>query len=178
MIGACQVTDQRFGVVLIRSGSEVGATAEPERVGCIAHMVQVDRLPDGRMSILTVGEQRFRLVGAARVMPDGYLIGSAQLNGESTGGSVPPGLVDEVAREFTRYQQATLALSGRGEVTKPSAMPTDPVQLSYRVAAAMPVPPAEQQRLLEIDDVGLRLRQELEMLKREMPRTIGPFSLN
>ena len=57
-------------------------------------------------------------------------------------------------------------------------MPTDPVQLSYRIAAAMHVPPAEQQRLLEIDDVGLRLRQELEMLKREMPRTIGPFSLN
>src|SRR5205823_1157783 len=178
MIGACQVTDQRFGVVLIRSGSEVGAPAEPERVGCIAHMVQVDRLPDGRMSILTVGEQRFRLVGAARVMPDGYLIGNAQLIGEGTAGSVPPGLVDEITREFTRYQQATLALSGRGEATKPSAMPTDPVQLSYRIAAAIQVSPAEQQRLLEIDDVGLRLRQELEMLKREMPRTIGPFSLN
>ena len=32
MIGACQVTDQLFGVLLIRSGSEVGAPAEPERV--------------------------------------------------------------------------------------------------------------------------------------------------
>src|SRR5207237_2533532 len=100
MIGACQVTDQRFGVVLIRRGNEVGAPAEPERVGCIAHMVQVDRLPDGRMNILTIGEKRFRLVGPARVMPDGYLIGDAQLIGDDTAGMVASGLVDEITREF------------------------------------------------------------------------------
>ena len=48
MIGACQVTDQLFGVLLIKSGSEVGAPAQPERVGCTARMLRVDRLPDGR----------------------------------------------------------------------------------------------------------------------------------
>ena len=37
---------------------------------------------------------------------------------------------------------------------------------------------AERQRLLETDDVVSRLQQELQLLKREMPRTIGPFSLN
>src|SRR5215472_17731194 len=67
MIGACQVTDQLFGVVLIRSGREVGEPAVPERVGCTARMLRVERIPDGQMHILTVGEQRFRLIGRARV---------------------------------------------------------------------------------------------------------------
>src|SRR5215510_2241307 len=75
MIGACQVTDQLFGVVLIRSGKEVGAPAEPERVGCTARMHRVERMPDGQMFILTMGEQRFRLINPARVMAEGYLVG-------------------------------------------------------------------------------------------------------
>jgi hypothetical protein len=52
------------------------------------------------------------------------------------------------------------------------------VRLSYHVAATLYVDPRERQRLLEIDDVGQRLQVELTLLKREMPRTIGPFSLN
>src|SRR5712691_1797622 len=79
MIGACQVTDQVFGVLLIKSGSEVGAPAQPERVGCPARMLRVDRLLDGRMTILTIGEQRFRLQGPARVMAEGYLVGDIRV---------------------------------------------------------------------------------------------------
>src|SRR5438132_13161867 len=74
MIGACHLTDQLFGVLLIRSGSEVGAAAQPERVGCTARMVRLDRQPDGRMNILTIGQTRFRLVGAPRLRPEGYLV--------------------------------------------------------------------------------------------------------
>jgi uncharacterized protein len=175
MIGACQVTDQLFGVVLIRSGSEVGAPAEPERVGCTARMVRVDRLPDGRMHILTIGEQRFRLVGPARVMPDGYLVGDVQIMAEQPHVSVASDLVDSVRHEFTRYQQSTLGLA---EPKAPPDLPADPLRLSYRIAATLFVDPRERQRLLELDDVSSRLRQELILLKREMPKTIGPFSLN
>src|SRR2546421_12044360 len=76
MIGACQVTDQLFGVLLIRAGQEVGEPADPERVGCTARMQRVDRMPDGQMKILTVGEQRFPLLGRARVMPEGCVAGA------------------------------------------------------------------------------------------------------
>lgn len=175
MIGACQVTDQLFGVVLIRSGREVGDPAEPERVGCTARMMRVDRMPDGRMHILTMGEQRFRLLSPARVMPEGYLVGDAELLPETSSPTVATDLVKSVTHEFTRYQQATLALSGQRE---PPELPADPVRLSYRIAATLFVDPRERQRLLETDDVVSRLQQELTLLKREMPRTIGPFSLN
>ena len=175
MIGACQVTDQLFGVVLIRSGKEVGDPAEPERVGCTARMVRVDRLPDGQMHILSVGEERFRLLGAARVMPEGYLVGDAELLSEQAAQVVDTALLDNVTHEFTRYQRATLSLSAKRQ---PPELPADPVRLSYRIAATLFVDPRERQRLLETDDVSSRLQQELTLLKREMPRTIGPFSLN
>jgi uncharacterized protein len=177
MIGACQVTDQLFGVTLIRNGREVGDPAEPEQVGCTARMVRVDRIPDGQMHILTIGEQRFRLVGPARVQPEGYLVGDVQLLAESAG-SVDSSLVASVSQEFTRYQQAILGLTGRADPLRATELPKEPARLSYRVAATLFVDPRERQRLLETDDVASRLKQELELLKREMPKTIGPFSLN
>jgi Lon protease-like protein len=178
MIGACQVTDQLFGVVLIHSGREVGVPAEPEPVGCTARMVRIDRIPDGRMNILTVGEQRFRMVGPARVMPEGYLVGDVQMLNDPSTAAIEPALVRGITREFTRYQQAIVGLTGRGDPASAPSLPTDPVRLSYHVAAMLYVNPRERQKLLEIDDVAQRLQQELALLKREMPKTIGPFSLN
>jgi Lon protease-like protein len=178
MIGACHVTDQLFGVVLIRNGREVGAPAEPERVGCTARMTRVDRLPDGQMHVLSVGERRFRLLGVPRIMPEGYLVGDARIVTDQPAPAIRDELLAEVTREFTRYQEATLALSGRVQPVGKVELPRDPVKLSYRVAATLFVDPRERQRLLELDDVITRLEQELVLLKREMPRTIGPFSLN
>lgn len=178
MIGACQVTDQVFGVLLIRSGSEVGAPAIPERVGCTARMLRVERLPDGRMTILTIGEQRFRLSGPPRVTPEGYLVGDAQLLADSAG-PVAPALMERVRSEFARYEEARAARSGESGA-RPE-LPRDPLRLSYQVAASLYVHPRERQRLLELDDVTARLENELELLKREnrpAPKTIGPFSVN
>lgn len=180
MIGACQVTDQIFGVVLIRSGLEVGVAdpVEPERVGCTARMMRVDRIPDGRMHILTLGEQRFRLIGPARVMAEGYLVGDVQLLEDQPVEPVGSQLMSSVTEEFTRYQQAIIGLTGRMDPLAAPELPADPVRLSYRIASTLFVEPRERQRLLETDDVASRLQQELILLKREMPRTIGPFSLN
>jgi Lon protease-like protein len=178
MIAACQVTDQLFGVVLIRSGREVGVPAEPEHIGCTARMMQVDRIPDGQMHILTLGEQRFRLLGPARVMPEGYLVADVELLPDAPAVALEANLVTSVTREFTRYQQAILGLTGRTDPVGAPELPADPVRLSYRIASTLYVDPHERQRLLETEDVARRLEQELALLKREMPKTIGPFSLN
>jgi Lon protease-like protein len=180
MIGACQVTDQLFGVLLIRSGSEVGAPAQPERVGCTARMVRVDRLPDGRMTILTIGETRFRLLGPARIMPEGYLVGDVR-HMPDTAEVVAPDLVAGVAEEFRKYQAGAHAMSGSTETGSPPELPKDPGRLSYQVAASLHIHPRERQQLLEMDDVASRLQHELSLLKREnrpAANTIGPFSIN
>jgi Lon protease-like protein len=181
MIGACQVTDQLFGVLLIRSGTEVGAPALPERVGCTARMLRVDRLPDGQMMILTIGEQRFRLQGAARATSEGYLVGEVQLLADTPAGAIAADLVTNVAAEFSRYEAALLEMSGRQPSAAPPELPADPLRLSYRVAATLHIHPRERQQLLEMDDLAARLQQELTLLKREnrpAQSSIGPFSVN
>jgi Lon protease-like protein len=183
MIGACQVTDQLFGVLLIKNGSEVGAPAQPERVGCTARMQRIDRLPDGRMTILAIGEQRFRLQGPARVMSEGYLVGDVRMLPDQVTASVAPDLVSSIADEFGKYQTAVLSLqqSGGGDSVTPPALPTDPLRLSYRIASTLHIHPRERQYLLELDDVASRLQKELVLLRREnrpAAGTIGPFSIN
>ena len=180
MIGACQVTDQIFGVLLIRSGREVGEPAEPERVGCTARMLRVDRLPDGQMNILTVGEQRFRLLGPARTMPEGYLVGDVRLLPEAPP-DVAADLLSGVAEELHKYESAVMTRSGRDPEKQPPELPNDPIRLSYRVGATLHVHPRERQQLLELDDVAARLQAELTLLKREnrpAAKSIGPFSMN
>jgi Lon protease-like protein len=181
MIAACQVTDQVFGVTLIRNGSEVGEPAVPERVGCTARMLRVDRQPNGQMLILTIGEQRFRLHGPARVMSDGYLVGDAQLLSDDPTPGVPIDLLEGVTAEFERYRKARLARAIGLESASPPEPAADPVRLSYQVAASLHVHPRECQRLLETEQVVARLQQELSLLKREnqpATKTIGPFSVN
>ena len=106
MIGACQVTDQLFGVLLIRSGSEVGAPAQPERVGCTARMLRIDRLPDGRMTILTIGEQRFRLHGPWRPEND------------ASSGSAERTNTGELVSRIFRAQRRTIAVGHAARVVE------------------------------------------------------------
>ena len=61
MIRECIEEDAPFGVLLIRSGAEVGGSAIPCNVGTTARISQVEYLDDGRMNIFTMGESRFRV---------------------------------------------------------------------------------------------------------------------
>src|SRR5689334_10826132 len=114
MIGACQVTDQLFGVLLIRSGREVGEPAVPERVGCTARIVQLERVGDGQMHLLALGEQRFRLLSEPRVMPEGYLEGDVEILSDEAVQVVPPELLGSVGQELEKYNQL---LGGQGGIT-------------------------------------------------------------
>ncbi|HEY4540894.1 MAG TPA: LON peptidase substrate-binding domain-containing protein [Noviherbaspirillum sp.] len=63
MVSACMRSGKPFGVVLIRSGQEVGAAADPEEVGCLAHITDVDMAEMGMMNLRIQGGQRFRILG-------------------------------------------------------------------------------------------------------------------
>jgi Lon protease-like protein len=55
MIRECIEEDAPFGVLLIKSGAEVGAPAVPHDLGTTARILQVQYLDDGRMNIFTLG---------------------------------------------------------------------------------------------------------------------------
>ena len=165
MIGRCSETDSPFGVLLIKEGQEVGETAQPFTVGATARIAEVQRLDDGRMNILTQGEQRFRVVEIIREIP--YLVGLVQLLQEEPG-DVAPVLVEEIRQEYIAFltHQATIAggWNSRVDVTD------DPPQLFWDVMASLSstldVPKELRQRLLETDTTQQRLEQVLPVLNR------------
>src|SRR5260370_28098980 len=61
MVRSCMRGDQRFGVVLIREGSEVGP-AETFDVGTMAKIIDFHQLSDGFLGLSCIGEQGFRIV--------------------------------------------------------------------------------------------------------------------
>ncbi len=77
MINSCIESNEPFGVVLIKQGSEAfGPTATPCAVGCAAAINDVQRLPLGRMNITAVGQRRFHIKGIDRSKP--YLRGNVE----------------------------------------------------------------------------------------------------
>ncbi len=69
MVRECMRLERPFGVVALRRGSETGAGAEPESVGCLARIIEWDMEPGGLLHIRTRGEQRFR-IHQSRVLSD------------------------------------------------------------------------------------------------------------
>ena len=84
MIGDCLDSRSPFGVVLIREGQEVGGGAIPFRMGTSARILQVERMEDGRMNLITQGERRFQVVEMTQQMP--HLVGQVEFIEESVWG--------------------------------------------------------------------------------------------
>jgi Lon protease-like protein len=156
---------RRFGVVAIRQGWEVGADAAEalHGVGCAAELRRVSRYPDGRYDIVTVGADRFRLLEVDRDSQP-YLVGSVEW--------LPPqppaeatGLAASVGALFSEYVVAAAGL--RALPAETPELPSDPVELSYVVAAGATLTLEDKQSLLETDTVRGRLQAELRLLKRE-----------
>lgn len=199
MVAACEASDRLFGVVLIRSGREVGAPAETEEIGCTARIEEIERLPGGRMNLLAVGQHRFRLENEPTVSESGYLVGEAALTLiEPAPADVPGELIRDVVHLLDAYGDLLKRLVGRTVVAEDAALSdTDPVALSFALGAALHVSPRERQQLLELDDAVARLTAEQLLLQREVSRlkqeaklaglvrnstgsdkSIGPFSVN
>lgn len=158
---------RRFGVVAIRQGWEVGADAvrAMHPVGCIAELRRVSRYPDGRFDILAEGTDRFRLLDVpADSRP--YLVGTVEwLPPDPSPDPEAALLAGSVGPLFEDYLSAVAGIQ-RTDV-QPHELPTDPVALSYLVAASAVLTLDDRQALLEATGTTARLRAELRLLKRE-----------
>jgi uncharacterized protein len=157
---------RRFGVVAIREGREVGADGVRALygVGCTAELRQVEARPDGRFDIATIGVDRFRLgpLEHSRAYAQADIEVLPEVRGPDAGV-----LAQVVDRLFHRYREAVLA--GRGDAGRgePPELASDPILLSYVVAAATVLDLPDKQALLEAASAADRLRLELRLLRRE-----------
>ena len=164
MLQECLDSDSRFGVTLIREGSEVGAPAVPHDVGTIARIVQVNRIEGDRYFISAIGERRFRVVEITRRQP--FISAQVELLDEYGDGNepVPENLVIEATELFSEYARFSVGTSG-GWV-RDTRTPSDPAHLSYHIANKVQMDMSEKQSLLERESAERRLAAEVEMLKR------------
>lgn len=157
-----------FGIVLIRSGKEVGATAEPFDVGTEAKIVAESRLPDGRSYIVTRGERRFAVEA---LLPDAepYLVARVHYLAEPEGDGAR-GHVSEALEALGAYLLAVLAVTEDSRADRALAdelREAAPVDVAYRIAGSLAVEAGEQQALLEIASASERLTEETRILQRE-----------
>ena len=164
-----QPEPQRFGVIAIRTGREVGTdgiTALHE-VGCVATVRQIAARADGRFDLATVGTERFRLLRVDDSLP--YFQGEIELlkdEAPSTAGEAEAFAVSRVQAGFRAYLNA-LADRGGGVISV-ADLPDEPVLLSYVVGAAMIIDLPERQSLLAAPTALDRLRLERSLLVREI----------
>jgi Lon protease-like protein len=163
MIGRCLEEERPFGVVLIQSGPEVGGPAIPYLVGTTAHIAAIKRADDGRMNLIAVGQERFRIVEVVRQEP--YLIARVEPLADAEPDAAAALLASEVRAVLAAYLRDLFVLLEQPE--EELEIPTEPERLSLVAAAVMQIPLAERQALLEMTDVGTRLQQEKDWLARE-----------
>ncbi len=156
----CTASNEPFGVLLLKEGPEVGPNdSEPFDVGSTAHIRSAEDIGDGRISLLAVGGQRFKVRAFVRDNP--YLAAEVELLDDHDD-MIDPSLVDNV-----RWDAAALVrqlVAARGGYMREVSLPDEPVALSYQVAQMFQGNPGVQQRLLELPTFD-RLWDELELIK-------------
>ena len=163
MLEACLKADSQFGVVLIRSGPEVGGDAVPHAVGTVARILQVNRVKEGRSFVSIVGGRRFEIERVVQQRP--YLEAAVTLLEEDRTVSLSQSELDAMREAVTRYVR--LAMGLRGGWIRQARIPSDPTALSYHIPGLLAVSAVEKQALLEQASTLKRLETELELLERE-----------
>jgi ATP-dependent Lon protease len=130
-------------------------------VGCCAEIIHYQRLPDDRMKMLTLGQQRFRVLEYVREKP--YRVGLVEWIEDH-----PPAKdLRPLATDVEQLLRDVVRLSAKlteQNIELPEDLPDLPIELSYWVASNLYGVATEQQALLETQDTAARLEREAEIL--------------
>ncbi|PSO53214.1 MAG: ATP-dependent protease [Cyanobacteria bacterium QS_7_48_42] len=149
-------SDSRFGVLMFDP-----TQGEIASVGCCAETIHVQRLPDDRMKIVTLGQQRFRLLEHVREKP--YRVGLVEwIEDEPPEEDIKP-MATEVEQLLRDVVQLSAKLTDQ-TIELPEDLPSLPTELSYWVASNLYGVASEQQTLLEMQNTATRLQRESEIL--------------
>lgn len=160
MVRDCMKRDAPFGVVRIKSGKEVGAAALPDRVGCLAHIVEWDMPTLGLLMLQTSGSQRFRILDT-RVLADQRIEAQVELIPDDA--DVPPGA--ELAACAKALERVINDITAAARASGEGGFSPFPAELRFastcwvanRWCEILPISTAARQKLLELGDAGSRL---------------------
>lgn len=164
MVGRCMREASPFGVVLIRSGAEVGAVVETAELGTTARIVDFSGLPDGLLGITCKGEQRFRILKRWQ-LADSLNVADIEHLATEVAAEVPQEyryLSDLLRKILPQLGEPYASLTGEF---------ADASWVSCRLAEILPLALTDKLNLLSIDDPVDRLAR-LAGLARNVPQ--GP----
>lgn len=183
MVADCIRNNRPFGVsLMVEAATRFEPAAKPHRIGCTAEITQVQPLDEGRMFIMTVGRERFRILSLDHNKP--YLVGMVEAAPLETADEEWEMLGADALEPLVIEYLTKLARIGDVEV-EPDQIPDDPEGLVYLAAALIQLPTEEKQSFLSIDrasDLTRALvrvyRRELAFMKTMPTEDVGIFSLN
>ena len=166
MIEGCIETGRGFGIVLVGESKEETGEVRTARIGCVARIVKVERLPDGRMNIEVVGEERFRILDAHenQLWRTGVVEPYLDVPTEPERLKSLSGAVRTLLSEFLRLHLRRM----RREAT--FQLPEEPGELSFIASCVLPIDNRGKQTLLEYSDAALRLAAVRDVLENEVAR--------
>jgi ATP-dependent Lon protease len=149
-------SDRRFGVLMWDP-----VQGKATNIGCCAEIVKFERMPDDRLMVVCLGQQRFRVLDYTREKP--YRVGLVEWIEDLP----QPKDLRSLARDVQRLLSDVVKLSAKltdQEINLPDDVPSLPTELSYWVASNFHGVALEQQALLEMQDTAERLEREVEIL--------------
>jgi hypothetical protein len=144
MVASCLKHGRGFGVVAIRSGSEVGA-ARTYSVGTEAAISAWDRTESGLLALTVVGRRRFRLF-AVRRQRDGLYLGRVEYLSER-----PPTALPDEHRPAAEYLGRLMRKLG-GRYDDGDMQFDDAAWVARRLTELLPLEMQVKQSLLECED--------------------------
>jgi Lon protease-like protein len=158
MVARCLRTTNRFGVIAIRQGAEVGEATTYD-YGTSAEIVDWDQEPGGMLGILAAGREAFRL-RASRREPNGLYVGEVEWLPAPARVPLPSAheplaaLLKRVIEPLRLYQGVAPSFDDAGWV-------------GARLIELLPLALALKQSLLEIADPERRLERLAAVLERQ-----------
>jgi Lon protease-like protein len=165
MITECSQADKAFGVVLAQPTS-TPMHEVPYTIGTMAEIRDLDRLEDGRFTLMAMGTRRFRILSQHREKP--YLSGFVEAYEDM---KEPVEEVAYYAKQahalFYKYLELLLEATDQQELQ--AALPDLPEDLSYFIAYFLDIADEQKQQFLEMISTQQRLQEEITILRREVP---------
>ena len=154
MINSCIDRDEAFGLVLLQSGAEEEAEETIHRVGVTAKVIEVERLEDGRMNIVTEGERRFRIYRFTQQNP--YWKASVDFFDDDESHHSIESFYEQVSVLYRKVCELGARLGESAESAP--ALPESASDLSYLVSYVLDIDAEGKQKLLEIASAAERLQ--------------------
>jgi len=172
MIKECMGSGQPFGVVLTKNKQAQPTSLENSyfddmfNVGTTAQITAVEHLKDGRMNLITVGQDRF-IIREIQLGRDEFFIGQVDpyLMQSNDNPEKIDNLVQKLRPMVRRYIDHLAEASG--EDLSEANLPTDPTALAFLAGTAMQGPLSDKQKLLSAKSLTTLIANALSVIDRE-----------